>query len=120
MEKVLRLLENPGAYPTAYEAFTPVLEDAGDDQAGIAIVASAPNAFADAGYLSLRAAAEGMVEKTVVYRVSNASALDLRGYEERAAAARERGFTRYEVEKVGDILTIRMTGDAVKVLNEAV
>lgn len=120
VKKVLSLFENPEAYPTAYETFKPVLENVKDDEAGMAIVLLDPSAFADLAYFSLRETAPGNVEKIVVYRVSNSSALNMTKYEERAATAMERGFIQYEVKKVDDILNIKMVGDVGRVLNENV
>jgi hypothetical protein len=118
VEKVLRIFENPEAYPTAYETFKSVLENVKDDEAGNALVLVDPSVFADLAYLSLRETADGTVEKIVVYRVSNISAINMTEYEERAATAKERGFTHYEVKKVGDLRDIKMVGDIGSVLNE--
>lgn len=120
VEKVLRIFKNPEAYPTAYETFKPVLENVKDDEVGIALVLVDPSVFADLAYLSLRETAAGTVEKIVVYRVSNISALNMTEYEERATTAKERGFTQYEVKKVDDLLNIKIRGDIGRVLNENV
>jgi hypothetical protein len=118
VKKVLDLFENPGAYPTAYEAFKPVLMNVKDGDADLAFVMAEPNAFADMMYFSLKSLDGSLTEKVVVYSIANSSALDMTKYEDKAANAVERGFTLYEVQKEGKLLNIRVIGDVDRVLQE--
>jgi hypothetical protein len=118
VKKVLDLFENPGAYPTAYEAFKPVLMNVKDGDADLAFVMAEPNAFADMMYFSLKSLDGSLTEKVVVYSIANSSALDMTKYEDKAANAVERGFTLYEVQKEGKLLNIRVIGDVDMVLQE--
>jgi hypothetical protein len=118
VKKVLELLKAPSTYPSAYETFKPVLKNAKDREAGIAFVTIEPKAFADMAYSSLKIVNGRTVEKIVVYRVTNSSALNMADYEDKAINSKNRGFTEYEVEKEGELLNIRMVGDIDKVLQE--
>ena len=113
-EAVISIIESFAVPPTAYDTFSPVLNYS-DDYSEFQVVNSWV-VFADLYYMGLHRNDDGSFTRTTIYYYPSAgSAVHIN---ELALNATERGFSRYDVTREGDILKVVLTGEFSLVTSE--
>ena len=113
-EAVISIIESFAVPPTAYDTFSPVLNYS-DDYSEFQVVNSLVG-FADLYYMGLHRNDDGSFTRTTIYYYPSAgSAAHIN---ELALNGSERGFSRYDVTREGDILKVVLTGEFSLVTSE--
>jgi hypothetical protein len=114
-ESILSIITGPATQPTAYDAFSPLLNFSDDYSSEFQVVSSQID-FADKYYLGIYLNQDGNFTRTTIYQ--NATTETSSHIQQLAKTGLKRGFSQYNVTIEGDILKVVITGPFQDVIDE--